>query len=438
MNGWGYRILSYIIGLLLGGTGAGSVMGEAICGFYPELRPQPEYIESVFAGWDGQVTASVGEVSLPVFMVEFQDAKYKDTKVSMEELNEWIYTGEDSIAAYYNISSHGRMKITGDLYSYTAEKNIGEYETGEALEGLIMELLAFYDNDVDFSQYDKNNDGIMDCLMICVPGGGDGGFWWGAQHTWYYNWEYEIDGVNLMNYVVNDEQPYSSSRDYFLGTMEHELGHCLGLPDYYKYNYTGWDYEGMHGLAGKERMDDSEGDFSQFSKLQLGWLTEEQVQIMPGDVQSATFYLPPVKEGGCLLIFPRDREPDFQSEYFLAEYNTPEGLQAGLFAQGGVRVLHVQAEIMENESGYHSYKYGNYSPYYDESNNGIRILKLVNDGNGFFREGDTVEYEKTGGAQGNFGWYTEDGSITDPGFRIRIGELQENGYMEVEVVWDQE
>ena len=119
------------------------------------------------------------------------------------------------------------------------------------------------------------------------------------------------------------------------------------------------------------------------------------------------------------------------------EYNTPEGLQAGLFREGGVRILHVQAEIMKDEAGYYWYKYNNLSSYYDESNEGIRILKLVNDGKGFYLEGDVVTFENTGGEEGNFGWYTEDGEIRDPGFSIRIGELQEDGSMEVEVVWDE-
>ena len=92
---------------------------------------------------------------------------------------------------------------------------------------------------------------------------------------------------------------------------------------------------------------------------------------------------------------------------------------------------------MKDEAGYYWYKYNNLSSYYDESNEGIRILKLVNDGKGFYLEGDVVTFENTGGEEGNFGWYTEDGEIRDPGFSIRIGELQEDGSMEVEVVWDE-
>lgn len=402
----------------------------------PEALPEYDYIEPVYAEWEGQLMASVGEVGIPVFMVEFQDATYKDSRVSESELGEWFYTADDSIASYYDVSSDGRLKIEGDIYYYTAEGTIESYETGEALEDLVQEVLAYFDDEVDFSQYDKNGDGFLDALILSVPSGGDGSFWWAAHHSWYLNPEYEIDGVGLMHYIVNDIQPYPESRDYFLETLEHELGHCMGLPDYYKYQYTGADYEGLHGLAGKERMDDSQGDFCQFSKLQLGWLTEGDVQIMPDSADRATFFLPPVKDRGCLLIFPKGAEPDFQSEYFLVEYNTPEGLQKGLFNRGGVRVLHVQAEVIQDEYGYYEYKYENYSPYYDTSNNGIRILKLVNDGKGFFQPGDIVTYEKTGGEKGNFGWYTEDGGITEPGFSIQIGELLPNGSIEVEVIWE--
>ena len=413
----------------------------ALCAFL-EFSPDvdiaesaEEYIRPVFADWDGgQVMTSVGEVRFPVFMVEFQDIKYRDDRVSQEELEKWIFTGADSVAGYYQVSSQGRLDMDGDVYFYTAQGDMEDYETDEALEELILEIFEYYDDEVDFSIYDRNGDYCMDALVISVPSGGDEDFWWGAQHSWYYNWEYEIDGIYLMNYIINDEQPYSNQKRYFLATLEHELGHCMGLPDYYKYSYEGMDYEGMNGIAGKERMDDSEGDFCQFSKLQLGWLKESQVQIMPEDADRETFYLPPVHEGGCLLVFKKGEKPDYQGEYFVVEYNTPVGLQKGLFRDGGVRILHVQAEILKDEYGYCEYKYNNYSPYYDESNEGIRILKLVNDGKGFYQEGDVATFENTGGEDGNFGWYTEDGGIGDPGFSIRIGEVLKNGTIEVEII----
>ncbi len=394
------------------------------------------YIESVFVKYKEVVTPSVGEVGIPYFIVDFQDVKYTDALASKEELEEWLFTGTRSFADYYSISSHGRLQLSGDVYFYTASGDMASYETGEALEQLVMEMLDSFEDEVDFSKYDKNGDEVIDALMLSVPKGGDPGFWWGATHTWYANPDYTVDGLYLVKYVVNDDQPYQESKKYFLNTVEHEFGHCLGLPDYYKYEYTGSDFEGMHGMAGKERMDDSEGDFCQFSKLLLGWLTEEQVQIMPSDVEEAEFFLPPVKDGGCLLIFPKDQEPNFQGEYFVVEYNTQEGLWAGVIEHRGIRVLHAQAELLDYDGGYFDFKYGNFSEYYDTSNEGIRVLKLVRDGRTFFREDSTITYENTGGEKGNFGWYTEDGSITEPGFHIEVGKIQEDGTIQVKVLWD--
>ena len=324
-----------------------------------------EYIESVYEGWGSQVMTSVGKVRFPVFLIEFQDVKFEDHMVSLEELERWIFTGEDSVAAYFAESSYGED------------------------------------------------------------------FWWGSQHTWQWNSRFKIDDLFIVGYIVNDEQPYPYQKERFIATLEHELGHCMGLPDYYKYDNADDDWEGMHGIAGKERMDDSEGDFCQFSKLQLGWLKKEQVQVMSPDEDRASFLLPPSSEGGCVVVFPRGEEPDFQKEYFVVEYNTPTGLMSDLFGRGGVRVMHVQAEVVKD--GYYDYRYSNFSEEYDTSNEGIRVLKLVNDGRGYYHEGDLVTFEKTGGEQGNFGWYTQEGKIEDPGFLIRIGQVDENGCMEIEV-----
>lgn len=420
-----------------GGTEPGGAeSGEASGGAETQpSRKEEDYIPSAFAKWSGILMPSVGEAGFPVFIVDFQDVKFQNSLVKNEVLEEWLFTGQDSVAGYYETASYGRLHLKGDVYYYTAQGKIEEYESYDGLEKLVMEALDSYDEEADFSQYDKNGDNVLDSLVISVPKGGDPDFWWGATHVWGGTPDYTIDDTYIVNYIVNDDQPYGSQKNYFLATLEHELGHCLGLPDYYKYEYEGSDYEGLHGLAGVERMDDSKGDFCQFSKLLLGWLAKDQVQVMPSDEDSKTFYLPPVAEGGCIVIFPRGQEPDFQKEYFVVEYNTSEGLQKGLVGQGGVRVMHAQAELLAYEDGYFDFKYGNFSEYYDTSNEGIRVLKLVKDGMGFSKTGDTITFDNAGGEKGNFGWYTEEGKITDPGFSIQIGEVQEDGCIQVDISW---
>lgn len=382
-------------------------------------------IESVFAQLGDQVTASVGEIALPAFVIDFPDVKYAGKPVSAEEMRERTFGEGNGAANYFDISSGGRLKMDGDVYLYTAKKNIGEYETYKGVEQLVAEALDFYDAEVDFSKYDKNGDGVMDALMLTVPTtGSNPDFWWGVTATWGDCGEdtelhdYEVDGVRLCRYIINDIQPLNLGS--WIATLEHEMGHCMGLPDYYKYNSS--DSQGLSGSAGIEMMDDSKGDFCQFSKLQLGWLREDQVQVMPAGVQEASFLLSPSEEGGCVLVFPEGQEPDYQSEYFLIEYNTPVGLYKGLIGKGGVRILHVQAELRSGRSdAVNLYRYGNFSPEYDQSDKGIRVLKLVGK---YYHEGDVVEY-----GAGNFGWYDKvDGKkIVDPGFQVAIGAEKEDG-----------
>lgn len=385
-------------------------------------RGAGDYIEPVF-GESGCYMQSVGEARFPVFVVSFQDVTYQEDMVGKEELEEWIFTGDDSVRLYYDTASHGRLQIGGDVYFYEAEGEIASYENEYGFEDLVMEALSYYDEEIDFSQYDCNGDSVMDSLVIAVPSGGDVDFWWGCQATWYQNPEFCVDGISINTYIINDEQPYESEREIYQGTLEHELGHCMGLPDYYKYNSDDW--EGFHGIAGWERMDDSAGDFCQFSKLMLGWLREDQVQVVGPDTQSASFILPPAHEGGCAVIFPQDGRIDFNSEYFLVEYNTPEGNNAGLFTkkQAGVRIFHVNARIETDSYGGQYYRFNNFSPYYNVSDEGIRVLKLINDGEGFYRTGDSVVY----GEASDFGWYTPAGSLTDPKLTILIGEVTDDG-----------
>lgn len=90
-------------------------------------------------------------------------------------------------------------------------------------------------------------------------------YWYGCQATWYDDTAYSVDGVKPMCYIINDAQPYANEMNYFVEEMCHEFGHCMGLPDYYKYNLDD-DYDAMNGVAGSEIMDEMEGDFCQFSE----------------------------------------------------------------------------------------------------------------------------------------------------------------------------
>ncbi|WP_288776488.1 hypothetical protein [uncultured Eubacterium sp.] len=82
----------------------------------------------------------------------------------------------------------------------------------------------------------------------------------------------------------------------------------------------------------------------------------------------------------------------------------------------GIRILHIDAETRTDTDGTVSFKYDNNSPLYDASNNGRRIIRLVNDNNGYFHKGDTID-----GSTPGFAWYDSKGKETiDPEITITV------------------
>lgn len=383
-------------------------------------------------------TPSTGDVKALVIEVEFTDLKFSQDCIPQDMLQERIFGEEDrnspdypleSVTAYYKRASYGNINLTGDVYVYQAQHERNYYSNDDEFETFVMEVLTGLDEQIDFAEYDGDQDGYIDCISFNVPTNGtsDDDFWYGCQATWYINKEFMVDDTKINGYIINDEQPYEYGMSVYNATLCHEIGHLMGLPDYYKYN-TEDDSEGMNGSAGFERMDDSYGDFCAFSKLMLGWFNDGQVSVCDLSDDTSTYILgsTTLQKGGNMVIIPvGDLDSEYLSEYFVVEYITPENNNYGIFKEGGIRVLHIEAETVYNEStGYKMFKYENYSPYYDVTDNGRRVICLVNDANGFYTSNSVVEYGVS-----NFGIYDEDGKPTiDPGFCITIGELINGQY----------
>ena len=288
------------------------------------------------------------------------------------------------------------------------------------------EVLNAFDNQLNYCDYDSNNDGYIDTFALTIVGSHD--YWYGCQSTWYNDTAYSVDGVKPMCYIINDAQPYYNEMDYFVKEMCHEFGHCMGLPDYYKYNLDD-DYDAMNGVAGSEIMDEMEGDFCQFSKLMLGWLKEDEVSIYTGGTVEYTLASSALR-GNCILIPVNFQKLNGKSvsgdqlytgEYFLVQYDTMEKNMTEVLASGrdsGIRIFHIDAETYSDTDGTVSFKYDNYSPLYDASHNGRRIIRLVNDNKGYFHKGDTID-----GSTPGFAWYDSKGKETiNPGITLTVGE----------------
>ena len=389
----------------------------------------------------------VGEAHVLMVAVSFPDAQHDFSADELQkqcfgpENPESPYYPQESISAFYSRASYGRLNLIGKVYSYTAKYEIDAYMQTDprkvdyhTRDNLLDEVLEALDSVVDYKDYDLDKNGILDSVVIVLPkeakgrdANDDGTEDWVPCSGYYYG-SAKHDGVTPAKMCIGARDPIYPAD--FNSTWIHELGHAMGLPDYYQHlnanNQN--DYQGLTGSTGWEMMDDADGDFSSFSKLMYGWFKGNEVQIYTGGTQ--TYELKSMQDTPNCVLIPRGGFNGFYSEYFLVEFNTPTGNYTGgfvannrhiLFQHGGVRVMHCNAELAEGYQGT-DLKWRLNSKNYDISNKKQRVLRVINYNNAFFKEGMVITNETKG-----FAWYDENGDRTvDPGITITVSDFDEN------------
>lgn len=399
-------------------------------------EPEPVYIEIEESLMEAPVKAihpslpSTGIDEILLFVIDTPDCKF-ESKYTADVVQDLVFGPEDknspyypmeSISAYYERASYGALNIVGTTYKYTAKKSVAEYY--DDLDMLVEEVMSAFDAQIDYNKFDVNRDGTMDTMILAFA---DSDKWW-PYSSGYYGYK-KYDNVRAGN-VLAGGWPMSDVAG-FVSTWVHEMGHGMGLVDYYKYENFGNDQYGLNGDAGWLMMDDAFGDMCCFDKLMYGWYTESQVQKYTGGTQ--TFQLKSSQEAANCVMIPRYDNGGYLTEYILIEYasdtgNNTDGFKYSwwnykMFDKGGIRILHCDAEVCEGYWG-PEFKWGNYGKYYDTSNQKQRVLRLVNDNGGFFKTGDTVTRNTKG-----FQWYDANGYQTiDIGVTISIGALENGEY----------
>lgn len=272
-------------------------------------------------------------------------------------------TGWESLSSYYAKASYGKLNITGDVLDvFNTGKSTSYYNNlykkgQDADYEIIKAALEYYDPQINYADYDSDQDGYIDALYIIytcpVDYDSDDSLWWAYTYE-YVTDDYEYyDGVEadyyfFAGYDFMFEQP-ACGKDlkYNAETFIHETGHILGLDDYYDYDSTvGPD----GGIGGGDMMDYNVGDHNPFSKMILGWVTPYVVSNTSGTVSLASFGA----SGDCLLIC-KNWNGTYFDEYYVVDYYTPDGLNAfeagysGLFKVSGIRIYHVDATLTTKE-----------------------------------------------------------------------------------------
>ena len=359
-------------------------------------------------------------------------------------------TGWESLKSYYYKSSYGLLDISGTILEpYNTGKTTSYYENLYAqylkdLESyenyetdvypdcveyeIIKEVLEYYDNQIDYSDYDYNDDGYIDSIYLVYTADYEedsDSFWWAYTNEYYTDdYEYydnvEADFYMFMSYEFFFDQLNGETIKYNAETLIHETGHLLGLDDYYDYDSSNGP-DG--GIGGGDMMDYNVGDHNAYSKLLMGWIDPYVVSGATTTINLGSFS----KTGDAVFIF-KDYEESFFDEYYVIDFYTPDGLNEfcagdrGLFSEAGIRIYHVDATLNKPEDCWSIYELTKFNNSYTDH----LLIKLIEaDGKNDIESGDYSENSDLfgeGESYTNIKWYDN----SSAGFTIKVNYI-ENG-----------
>jgi len=313
---------------------------------------------------------ATGEQKAIVILVEYSDVDmsldepldYFSRMLSQEGFSD--YGGTGSARDYFIECSHGLFVPEFDVFGPVRLPNTRAYYGANDFYGddvrpadMIIEACQALDDEVDFSEYDRDGDGFIDNVFVFYAGAGEasGG---PATSVWPHSWNvmaatatpYLFDGVQLDRYACTNE--WVGHRPDGVGTFIHEFSHVIGLPDLYATSYTSSFTPGSWSALDSGPYNNNGCTpplYSAFERYSLGWL--EPVEI-DGPV-SAT--LLPISENVAGIIRTGD-----DNEYFLLENRQQAGWDAYIPGHG-MLVWHIDydADVWEqnivNNKSTHQY-----------------------------------------------------------------------------------
>ena len=310
---------------------------------------------------------------LVVIAIGFDGQPYDDA----HDWSDRIFVGERSVSQYYTDMSLGKFTFLPAQETSAFGEGGNTNAADKPNDGVIHVTLGrqkerawfVYDDEeadretcasfsealtqagdfIDFASYDSNGDGYLQTseLAICfVVAGRDAAqhpssvYKNGWQYIWPSAWSYSdckledppampiVDGVAIDNYVAIAEyveQSGSTLVQENIGTLTHELGHYLGLPDLYGTNTTLYGDWISYKVLNLSLMDnggygeDLEGNTVPYSldiwsRVRLGWVEPAMLSF---DVDQPVRIAGSLSEGELPIAY-QINTPN-EGEYYLIE-----------------------------------------------------------------------------------------------------------------------
>ncbi len=208
------------------------------------------------------------------------------------------YNATGSVHDFFYDNSNGKFNLHFDVYGPVTLKNdISFYGAkDEDAWQMVVEACEQLNDEIDFTQYDRDKDGMIDNVYIFYAGQGEATG--GASYTiWQHASDVELlagrqflfDGVRLNHYACSNEirrvtDPITQEKKNELegiGTVCHEFTHVLGFPDLYNTN----DQYGSFTPGAWSIMDTGSHNntahtpphFSAYERFCMGWIDLEEL-----------------------------------------------------------------------------------------------------------------------------------------------------------------
>ena len=248
----------------------------------------------------------LGSPNSLVILVNFTDTSFVTSSPLIAYtnlLNQDRYSangGTGSARDYFMASSYGKFAPTFDVFGpVNLPHTMAYYGANDANGNDVNPVQMIVDActlanaaGVDFSQYDADNNGIIDNVFVYYAGYNE------AEHgpansIWPHSWDIQVgynysgtkasitfNGKLLQHYACTSELRGNTGTNMCgIGTFCHEFGHVLGLPDYYDTSGTQThtlDYWDIMDAGAYNNIGRTPPTYSVYERFFLNYIVPEQ------------------------------------------------------------------------------------------------------------------------------------------------------------------